>query len=144
MNKLKLKPTYKVVKNYYTELDNLMQLSLFTEGAVSPSFAALLRYCARQFNWTLAEQFSMRAKGAGGRAIRVDGALLDPLKLVHGVWEAKESSNAAGYFHRITEAALQRHRSEYGQEIAGILNQSKYNRNTKTGRLMGYGKKLLP
>jgi hypothetical protein len=41
MNKLKLKPTYKVVKNYYTELDHLMQLSLFTEGAVSPTFASL-------------------------------------------------------------------------------------------------------
>jgi hypothetical protein len=93
MNKLKLKPTYKVVKNYYTELDHLMQLSLFTEGAVSPSFAALLRHCARQFNWTLAEQFSMRAKGAGGRAIRVDGALLDPFRLVHGVWEAKDSDD---------------------------------------------------
>jgi hypothetical protein len=93
MNELKLKPTYKVVKNYYTELDNLMQLSLFTEGAVSPTFAALLRYCARQFNWTLAEQFSMRAKGAGGRAIRVDGPLLDPFKLVHGVWEAKDSDD---------------------------------------------------
>ena len=37
MNKLRLKPTYKVVKDYYTELDTLMQLSLFTEGAVSPS-----------------------------------------------------------------------------------------------------------
>ncbi len=93
MHKLKLKPTYKVVKDYYTELDNLMQLSLFTEGAVSPTFAALLRHCARQFNWTLAEQFSMRARGAGGRVIRVDGALLDSFKLIHGVWEAKDSDD---------------------------------------------------
>jgi predicted helicase len=93
MHKLKLKPTYKVVKDYYTELDNLMQLSLFTEGAVSPTFAALLRHCARQFNWTLAEQFSMRVRGAAGRTIRVDGALLDPFKLVHGVWEAKDSDD---------------------------------------------------
>jgi hypothetical protein len=108
MNKLKLKPTYKVVKNYYTELDNLMQLSLFTEGAVSPTFAALLRHCARQFKWTLAEEFSMRARGPGGRAIRVDGALLDPFRLVHGVWEAKDSSNAVGYSRRIAEAASRR------------------------------------
>ncbi len=67
-------------------------LSLFAEGAVSPSFAALRRYCAGQFNWTLAEQFAMRARG-GERLIRVDGALLDPFKLLHGVWEAKDSDD---------------------------------------------------
>ena len=96
MNKLKLKPTYKVVQSYYAELYNLMQLSLFTEGAVSPAFAGLLRYCARQFNWTLAEQFAMRPKGAMQRTIRVDGALLDPFKLVHGVWEAKDTDDDLG------------------------------------------------
>lgn len=93
MNKLKLKPTYKVVKAYYTELRNLMQLSLFTEGTVSPTFAALLRHCARQFDWTLAEQFTMKPKGARQRTIRVDGALLDPFKLIHGVWEAKDTDD---------------------------------------------------
>ncbi len=93
MLKLKLKPNYKVVRDYYAELDSLMQLSLFSEGAVSPTFAALLRYCAGQFNWTLAEQFSMQARGGGGRIIRVDGALLDAFKLLHGVWEAKDSDD---------------------------------------------------
>jgi predicted helicase len=93
MSKLKLKPTYKVVKNYYAELNSLMQLSLFTEGAVSPTFAALLRYCGRQFDWTLAEQFRMQARGGGQRTIVVDGALLDPFKLRHGVWEAKDSDD---------------------------------------------------
>jgi hypothetical protein len=34
--------------------------------------------------------------------------------------------------------------SEYGREIARILNEDKYNRDTKTGRIQGYGKKLLP
>jgi hypothetical protein len=48
MPALQLKPTYKVVKAYYDELHNLQQLSLFTEGAVSPTFAALLRHCAGQ------------------------------------------------------------------------------------------------
>jgi hypothetical protein len=94
MNKLKLKPTYRVVKDYYTELNNLTQLSLFTEGAVSPTFAALLRYCAGQFKWTLAERFPMRPRGSGQRIIYVDGALLDPFKLRHGVWEAKDSDDA--------------------------------------------------
>ncbi|MBN2005714.1 MAG: N-6 DNA methylase, partial [Anaerolineae bacterium] len=88
MPTLQLKPTYKVVKAYYDELHNLQQLSLFTEGAVSPTFAALLRHCAGQFDWTLAEQFTLKRKG---RNIRVDGALLDPFKLLHGVWEAKDT-----------------------------------------------------
>ena len=88
MPTLQLKPTYKVVKAYYDELHNLQQLSLFTEGAVSPTFAALLRHCAGQVNWTLAEQFTLKRKG---HSIRVDGALLDPFKLLHGVWEAKDT-----------------------------------------------------
>ncbi len=93
MGALRLKPTYKVVKSYYAGLGDLMQLSFFHEGAVSHTFAALLRYCAKQFDWTLIEQFDMRPKGSRQRAIRVDGALLDPFKLVHGVWEAKDSDD---------------------------------------------------
>jgi len=88
MPTLQLKPTHKVVKAYYDELHTLQQLALFTEGAVSPAFAALLRHCASQCGWTLAEQFTLKVKG---RAIRVDGALVDAFKLVHGVWEAKDS-----------------------------------------------------
>ena len=93
MNELRLKPTHKVVKDYYTELDNLMQLSFFHEGAVSPTFAALLRYCARQRKWTLSEQFTMRPSGSRHQIIRVDGALLDTFNLRRGVWEAKDSDD---------------------------------------------------
>ena len=32
MGALRLKPTYKVVKSCYTELGDLMQLGIFTEG----------------------------------------------------------------------------------------------------------------
>ncbi len=34
--------------------------------------------------------------------------------------------------------------SEYGKEIAKILNQSKYNRHHRSGKVVGYGKKMLP
>jgi len=34
--------------------------------------------------------------------------------------------------------------SEYGRKIAIILNDSKYNRDVRTGKIIGYGKKLLP
>ena len=90
MNTLTLKPTYKVVKAYYGEIHDVVQLGYRSEGAVSPAFAALLRRCAKQSYWTLVEQYSMRR---GGRIIRVDGALVDPFKLVHGVWEAKDTDD---------------------------------------------------
>jgi predicted helicase len=55
-----------------------------------PAFAALLRHCARQFDWTLLEQHSVKRNG---HPIRVDGALVDAFKLPHGYWEAKDSSD---------------------------------------------------
>lgn len=61
-----------------------------SEGAVSPVFAALLRYCARQYDWTLAEQFIMKPRG---KLIKVDGAVIDDFKIVHGLWEAKDSDD---------------------------------------------------
>ena len=85
-----LKPTHKAIADYYAGLEELAQLDLFGEGAVAPAFAALLRYCARSSDWTLAEQYVMKR---GGRSIRVDGALLDPFKLLYGVWEAKDSDD---------------------------------------------------
>jgi hypothetical protein len=87
---LKLKSNSKVVRSYYQELSNLSQLHLFSEGAVSPAFAALLRYCAKQFNWTLSEQHTMK-RGKG--TIRPDGVLLDSFSMVRGVWEAKDSQD---------------------------------------------------
>jgi hypothetical protein len=49
MHTLNLKPTHKVVKSYYTEIQQLNLLDHKDEGAVSPAFAALLRHCARQY-----------------------------------------------------------------------------------------------
>src|SRR4030042_5184840 len=90
MGTLNLKPNHKAVKDYYDALNNLATLGASHEGAVSPAFAALLRHCARQFDWTLLEQHSIKHNG---RPIRVDGALVDNFKLPHGYWEAKDSSD---------------------------------------------------
>jgi hypothetical protein len=90
MPNLSLKPTHKVIKTYYTAISNLTQLDLLSEGAVAPAFAALLRHCAHQFQWTLAEQFTLRREK---KNIRVDGALIDAFKLIHGVWEAKDTTD---------------------------------------------------
>ncbi len=87
---LSLKPTHKVIKSYYSAITNLTQLDLLSEGAVAPAFAALLRHCAHQVQWTLAEQFAIKREQ---KTIRVDGALLDAFKLPHGVWEAKDTAD---------------------------------------------------
>jgi len=89
MHTLNLKVTHKVVKNYYKELSELSKLKASHEGAVSPAFAALLRHCARQFKWTLIEQYSMKHNS---HKIIVDGALKDAF-LTHGVWEAKDTED---------------------------------------------------
>ncbi len=90
MPQLSLKATHKPVRDYYDALHTLGQLRLSSEGNVAPAFAALLGHCARQVNWTLAEQFSMRQRSG---LIRVDGALVDEYRLVHGIWEAKDSGD---------------------------------------------------
>lgn len=39
---------------------------------------------------------------------------------------------------------VEEQKSEYGRKVAQILNDSKYNREARTGTIVGYGKKLLP
>ena len=86
-----LKPTHKVVKDYFAEVHRLTQLGAVHEGAVAPAFANLLRAAAQPFGWTLAEQYARTARG--GQAIRIDGALLDRFRLARGYWEAKDSAD---------------------------------------------------
>jgi len=90
MGTLNLKPTHKAIQKYYEAIRNLSALGTSHEGAVSPAFAALLRHCAHQFDWTLLEEYSVKRNG---HPIRVDGALVDAFKLVHGYWEAKDTSD---------------------------------------------------
>lgn len=90
MPSLNLKPSHKAVKDYYDALNELTALTVSHEGAVSSAFANLLRHCARQFDWTLLEQHSVKRNG---HPIRVDGALVDAFKLAHGYWEAKDSGD---------------------------------------------------
>ncbi len=113
---LNLKPTHKIIRDYYDELDRLDQLDTTHEGAVRSAFQALLQGCARQFNWTLVTEHSMSppdksgsrcrsehsdlsepvgtvikgARGVKNKRIVVDGALVDSFQLPHGYWEAKD------------------------------------------------------
>ena len=91
MASLNLRPTHKIVKDYYSELDQFNRLGARHEGAVRSAFQSLLQGCARQFDWTLVPEHSMT--GIQNRRIVVDGALMDDFRLTHGYWEAKDADD---------------------------------------------------
>lgn len=95
MTVFNLKPTHKAVKDYYDEISNLSTLGVSHEGAVSPAFANLLRHCSAQFKQSLIEKYSMKRIGypSSSHPIFVDGAMVDEFKLIHGVWEAKDTND---------------------------------------------------
>ena len=91
MASLNLRSTHKIVKDYYSELDQFNRLGARHEGAVRSAFQSLLQGCARQFDWTLVPEHSMM--GIQNRRIVVDGALMDNFRLTHGYWEAKDADD---------------------------------------------------
>lgn len=92
MKTLNLKPNHKAVNAYYGEIKNLSDLNAWHEGAVSPAFASLLRHCANQFSQTLVEKYPFKGN-SHARTLFADGALVDSFNLVHGFWEAKDTSD---------------------------------------------------
>jgi len=87
---LNLKSSHKSVKDYYEALSNLSARGISHEGAVSPSFASLLRQCGAQFGQTLIEKAPYKHSGHN---LIIDGAMADNFNLMHGYWEAKDSSD---------------------------------------------------
>lgn len=90
---LNIKPGHKSVKAYYEAISSLSELGVSHEGAVSPAFASLIRHCAGQFGRTLIEKYPFKT---GTHTKFADGALVDTFNLVHGYWEAKDTSDDLG------------------------------------------------
>ncbi len=88
MNALNVKPSDKLVKEYYAALGQYSQLQLDHEGTVRSAFQAVLRGYGKKLEWTLAPEYPIQV--AKGKRIIVDGALLDTWKFRHGFWEAKD------------------------------------------------------
>jgi hypothetical protein len=88
MQQLNLKPTHKLVKNYYEVLGQFGQLQIDHEGAVKSAFQRLLENCGSKLDLTLVAEYSFQPPKLN--PIRIDGALLNPFKLAHGYWEAKD------------------------------------------------------
>ena len=85
---MNLKPTHKIIRDYYTELREYKQLGIAHEGAVSVAFHKMLEPCGRQRDWTLVAQHRMTSRK--GTQIAVDGAFLDKFRMPRGYWEAKD------------------------------------------------------
>ena len=91
MSTFPLKPTHAPVKAYYAALARFEKHGHTTEGNTRSAFADLLKKCSRPYGWHLVEEYAF--KGTAKQSLRADGALVDDLTLVHGLWEAKDSDD---------------------------------------------------
>ena len=87
MPTLNLKPTHKAITTYYTALGEYRHQRATHETAVRAAFQTLLETCARQVEWTLICEQTLRVPGRN--PIRLDGMLFDRHRLPCGTWEAK-------------------------------------------------------
>ena len=91
MNLFPLKPSSTYVKAYYAALKQFHEHGHKTEGNTRSAFADLLKRCASPYDWHLVEEYQF--KGTNKQPLRADGALVDSLTLVHGLWEAKDTAD---------------------------------------------------
>jgi predicted helicase len=88
MQQLNLKPTHKLLKDYYEVLGQFGQLNVDHEMAVRSAFQNLLAGCGHQFDLTLVPEYPFQPPRLN--PVRIDGALLNPFRLARGYWEAKD------------------------------------------------------
>lgn len=88
MLQLNIKPSQKIIRDYYATLQQYDKHNITHEGAVSSPFETLLTVCAKQVDATLMPQFAMRAPS--GNRIILDGVILDEYGLPFAYWEAKD------------------------------------------------------
>jgi hypothetical protein len=87
---LALKPTHAPVRAYYLALAQLANVGAKHETAVREAWHTLIEHCAPKA-WILVREYAVNRKGA--LPLRLDGALIDEYRLVHGVTEAKDNAD---------------------------------------------------
>lgn len=92
MRRLNIKANHKIVRQYYEILNGFTLLHTFHETAVKAAFQRVLEDCAKQFQWTLIQEYPIKRATLKGN-IRVDGAVKNDSNLVHGHWEAKDEND---------------------------------------------------
>jgi type I restriction-modification system DNA methylase subunit len=97
MRELPLKANHKRVGAYHQSLAEFTELGVTHETSVRAAFQALLDDCTALVNksradkWKLVPEYSLKTKT--GARITPDGALLDSFRLIHGLWEAKDTDD---------------------------------------------------
>jgi predicted helicase len=86
-----LKPTHKAVSAYYLALAQLANVGAKHETAVREAWHNLIEAGAGPLRWTLVREYAISRPGAA--PLRLDGALLDEYRLVHGCLEAKDDKD---------------------------------------------------
>ncbi len=86
-----LKPGHRAVRGYYVALAQFANVGARHESAVRAAFDQLIEGGAGPLKWTLVREYEMRRKGES--SLRLDGALLDQYRLVHGCLEAKDDAD---------------------------------------------------
>jgi predicted helicase len=85
-----ISPAHACIRNYYRELETYRGQGVTHEGALRTAFQNLLADTLPQ-GWSLSPEYGM--KGAGGRLVRPDGAVLDRNYFPRGYWEAKDPAD---------------------------------------------------
>ena len=85
MPTLNIKPTHKAITAYYAALDRYRQHGISHETAVRAAFQALLEVGARQLNWTLVCEYTLRiperTRGTGPCATVLPGRRALPVSM---------------------------------------------------------------
>lgn len=81
------------IQAYRRELDDQRRIAgQDNEGALSKAFAGLLKASAAEHKLIFTQQYACKARDGAGQ-VRPDGALVDRLRLLHGLWEAKDGKD---------------------------------------------------
>jgi predicted helicase len=86
-----LKPAHRAVRGYYLALAQFANVGARHESAVRAAFDQLIEAGAGPLKWTLVREYELNRKGVS--SLRLDGALLDQYRLVHGCLEAKDDAD---------------------------------------------------
>ena len=86
----KITPKQKSIRDYYQELKKFERLGQAHEGTVKIAFQHLLESLAKQAQWALTQENTLKR---GKKQIRLDGVLFDDANLPRGYWEAKDSKD---------------------------------------------------
>jgi len=88
---LTLTSKHQSIRTYYQELSDFNRVAQTHEGTVKIAFQHLLESCAKQCQWVLTQEQTL--KRSHNKRIRIDGVLFDSSNLVRGYWEAKDSQD---------------------------------------------------